>query len=245
MERERRERTGAGRPVLLAVLIAAAGAALAPAPAGAQEAGSDALEPRDGPPSGPVRSGPELDLSAVFLTPLSDLEGGTATRGALQLSTGAGLRGGALWWLGSRVAVGVGAVWTPADVDRQPVAGDDGSGGGDPGGEVGRADYAAGTAELVLAFPSVGRDVRVEPYVVAGAGVRRLSIEASDDAAGDELPDDLTDPLATVGGGFRMRLSEHLLVRLEARDQVASAEIGSEGRIQHDLTVSMGLGLRP
>lgn len=219
-------------------LVGAAALALAAAAVTAGPASARSAVPADTVTAGHGRSGLELDLSAALLTPLADLAPAAGTTGALQLSAGAGLRAGAIWWVGPRLGLGLGGVWTPADLDRQASVGDGGD--ADPGGKVGEADYLAGTADLVLALPAVSDRVRIEPFLVAGVGVRRLAVDA-----GEGLPDELTDPLAALGGGFRMLLSEGLLLRLEARDQIAPADLGPDSRIQHDLTVSVGLGVRP
>lgn len=234
------ETTSTARVAGVVAALALLATAATPVTAAAQETfgeatGTDTLA------AGHGRSGLEMNLSAVLLTPLTDLVGGTGTTGALQLSTGVGIRAGGVWWLGPRLGIGIGGVWAPVDVDRQAsIVDDGGAGGADPGGEVGEADYLAGTADLVVALPAVSREVRIEPYLVAGLGLRHLSIDA-----GAELPDEITDPLASFGGGFRMLLSERLLMLIEARDQVAPADLGPETRIQHDLTVSVGLGVRP
>ena len=235
---ERTKSIGVGARGLLALCLAAAAAALPSEAARGQEAPDRAADGGRAPAED--RSGPEIDVSAALLTPLADLVQATETRGALQLSTGAGLRAGAVWWIGRSVGVGLGGVWIPADLDRQASAADGEAGEVDPGGKVGEADYLAGMAEVVVALGGVGRDVGVQPYLVAGAGLRRLSIDG-----GDDLPDGITDPVASLGGGFRMEVARGLLLRLEARDMVAPAEIGPETRIQHDLTVSVGLGIRP
>mgnify|MGYP006278262083 CR=1 FL=1 len=231
---------GTAAGALGAALLAALLAAGAATPAATQEPGGEAAWPDTTEAELPDRSGLEVDLSAAVLTPLADLVPGTPTTGALQLSAGVGLRAGVLWGLGPRIALGLGGLWVPADLDRQASTGDDAGDGVDPGGKVGEVDYLAGTADLVLTFPPVSREVRVEPYLVAGLGVRRLSVDAEGEAG-----DGSTDPVAALGGGFRMLLSERLLLRLEARDQVAPAELGEETRVQHDLSVSVGLGVRP
>lgn len=227
--------TGIGAVLVPALLLlVAAGTAKAQDP-GTAPWGNESERPPEA-----TRAGLELDLSAAFLTPLSDLMQGTEATGALQLSTGVGLQTGGVWWLSRRLGVGLDGVWIPVDLDRQPSVADDGGQGVDPGGKVGEADYLAGTVELLVALPSVGTDVRVEPYLVAGAGLRHLSVEA-----GGDLPDEVTDPAGALGGGFRMLLSERLLMRLEARDRIAPADVGPETRVQHDLAVSVGLGVRP
>lgn len=220
------------------IRAAATAAALALAATAVPVSTSAATATGDTVTAGHGRAGPELHLSAALLTPLADLVPPSGTTGALQLSAGAGARGGGVWWLGPRLGIGLGGVWVPADVDRQASPAD--GGGTDPGGRVGEADYLAGTAEVVVALPAVSDRVRIEPFLVAGVGLRHLSLDA-----GEELPDGITDPVAALGGGFRMLVSEGLLLRLEARDQVAPAKLGPETRIQHDLTVSVGLGVRP
>lgn len=189
------------------------------------------------------RSGPEIDLEAVLVAPLSDLSPGAGTEGALQMSAGVGARAGGIWWLGSGIGVGAGGLWAPVDLDRQPSAAEGEPDGVDPGGKVGDGDYLVGTVELFVALPTVGREVEVVPYLLGGAGVRHLSVDAL--AGTDPGLDEATGPTGTVGGGFRTILSDHLLLRLEARDQVSSVEAGQESRVQHDLTVSVGLGVRP
>lgn len=221
-----------------AALALAAALALPATAAAAAPPAAPAPAPGDTVAAGHGRSGPELDLSVALLTPLTDLVAPAGTEGALQLSAGAGLRAGGIWWLAPRLGLGLGGVWAPADLDRQASVGGDGDAA--PGGKVGEADYLAGTVELVLALPAVSERVGVEPFLVAGLGLRRLGLDA-----GEELPASVTDPLAALGGGFRMLLSERLLLRLEARDQIAPAELGPESRVQHDLTVSVGLGVRP
>lgn len=226
----------AGLGLAGALWLLAAGTALTPAAAQADRLGRPSS---DTVAAGHGRSGMELSLSAAVLAPLTDLAPASQTRGSLQLSTGAGLRADGIWWLGSGLGVALGGIWVPVDLDREAMA-DGGTDDPDPGGKVGEADYLAGTVELVVALPPVSEQVRTEPFLVAGAGLRRLSIDAD-----DGLPGGITDPTATVGGGFRMLLSPRLLLRLEALDRIAPAEVGAETRIQHDLSVSVGLGVRP
>lgn len=219
MGRGRAGASGARIPLLAAALLCAAGA-----PAAAQVA--------DAPPPGL-----EVDAAAAVLTPLGDLRPGADGAGGLQLSSSAGARGTGIWWLGSRLGVGASGTWAPVDVDRLATA--DPEGEPVPGGKVADATYLAGSLEAVLSLPPVGTGVQVEPYLVAGAGLRRLAVEG-DPAA---VPSS-TDPLVALGGGFRTLLSDRWLLRLETRDHVTVYGPGGE-RIQHDLTVSIGLGVRP
>ena len=204
----------------LALLAAAAG----PSAAEAQRAGS-----------GP--SGLEVDAGAAVLTPLADLTAGGDTGGGLQLSTSAGLRAGGVWWMGSRLAVGLGGSWVPVDVERLAAA--DPEGDPVPGGKVADAAVLLGSVEAVLVLPSLGADVQVEPFLVGGAGLRRLSVEG-------DGPPSATDPMVAVGGGFRTLLSDRWHLRLEARDHVSAYDAaGGGGRTQHDLSLSVGVGVRP
>lgn len=235
-------------PLTRAIGVALAALLAAGAPAAGQSGvfGTDA---GDGPGSEAAPRA-EFGLSTVLLTPVTDLVEGTETTGGLQLSTGLGVRGSAVWWLGSRLALGLSAAWVSADLDRLPTA-EEGEEGFDPGGEVGESDYLAGTAEVVWRLSSVGRSTGVEPYLVGGVGLRRLSTESSDvvpDAVTDPVvavEAGVTDPMVAVGGGFRTLLSSSLLLRLEARDQVSSIDLGAGSSVQHDPIVSVGLAVRP
>lgn len=208
----------------LAAAIALLAAAARPTPAVAQRAGS-----------GPA--GLEVDAGAALLAPLADLTAGGDTGGGLQLSNSAGLRAGGVWWVGSRLAVGVGGSWVPVDVQR--LAGADPEGDPVPGVKVADADLLLGSVEAVLVLPAVGEDVQVEPFLVGGAGLRRLSVEG-------DGPPSATDPMVAVGGGFRTSLSDRWHLRLEARDHLSAYDAGGgEGRTQHDLSISVGVGVRP
>lgn len=179
----------------------------------------------------------ELGGAAILLSPLSNLAPGDEAGGGLQLSSSVGVRAAGIWWLGSRLGVGAGGSWVPVDVDR--LAATDPEGTPIPGGRLAGADHLLGSLEVVVVLPSVGADVEVEPYLVGGAGLRRLSVEGTD------VVPSATDPMVTAGGGFRTLLSDAWLLRLEARDQVSRYEAGGNGRTQHDLTVSIGVGVRP
>lgn len=187
----------------------------------------------------PGASGPEMDAAAVLLAPLSDLTPGDATGGGLQLSSSVGVRVAGIWWLGPRLGVAAGGSWVPVDVDR--LASTDPGGDPVPGGRLAAADYLTGSVEAVLSLPPVGPEVEVEPYLLGGVGLRRLSVEGQPDGAPTA-----TDPMVAVGGGFRTVLSDAWLLRLEARDQISRYDGGGgDGRVQHDLTVSVGVGVRP
>ena len=86
----------------------------------------------------------------------------------------------------------------------------------------------------------VGAGVQVEPFLVGGVGLRRLSTEGSIEGAPSA-----TDPLVSFGGGFRTLLSDRWHLRLEARDHLSVYEGADGDRPQHDVAVSVGLGVRP
>lgn len=184
------------------------------------------------------RSGPELDAAAVVATPLTNLTPGTETAGGLQISSSVGMQAAGILWLSPRLGVGVAGTWIPVDVEQVAATGPDGQ--PIPGGPVAGADYLAGSLEAVVTLPPIGTDVQVEPYLVGGAGLRRLGVDGNPEDAPSA-----TDPMVTVGGGFRTLLSAGWLFRLEARDHLSLYDGAGDERAQHDLTVSVGIGVRP
>lgn len=192
----------------------------------------------EGQPADGGRSALELDAAALVAAPLTDLTPGTETVGGLQISSSVGMQAAGILWLGPRLGVGASGTWIPVDVKRLAATGPEGE--PIPGGRVAGADYLAGSLEAVVTLPSIGADVQVEPYLVGGAGLRRLEVDG--DPA--EAPS-ATDPMVTVGGGFRTLLSAGWLLRLEARDHLSLYDGTGDERAQHDLTVSVGLGVRP
>lgn len=219
--RERRRTRARG------AFVAAAALLLAAAPSG-DAAGQEGDPPR------PL---PELYVAAGVLTPLADLAPGGEDGGGLQLSSSAGLRVGGIWWLGPRFGVGASGSWVPVDVERLPSVGPDDE--PVPGGQVADADLLTGTVEAVVALPSVGAEIDVRPYLVGGVGLRRLAVEGNP----AEAPS-ATDLLASVGGGFRTDVSERWTLRIEARDQLSVYGSGDGDATQHDLALSVGLGVR-
>lgn len=218
-------RPGAGHRVTALAAAALLAALMPEGPAAGQAA--------DGP-----RGGVELDGAVLLLTPLADLTPGDETGGGLQLSSSVGGRATGILWVTPGVGVGASGSWVPVDVDR--LASTDPDGNPLPGGRLAGADHLTGSVEAVLSLPSVGVDVQVEPYVLGGVGLRRLAVEE-----GAEGAPSATDPMVAVGGGFRTFLSDGWLLRLEARDHVSAYDAGGAARIQHDLTVSVGIGVRP
>lgn len=192
----------------------------------------------EGQPTDAGPSGLELDGAALVIAPLTDLSPGTETVGGLQVSSSVGMQATGILWLGPRLGVGASGSWIPVDVERLDATGPDGE--PIPGGRVAGADYLAGSLEAILSLPSVGTGVEVEPYLLGGAGVRRLGVDGEPPGAPSA-----TDPMVTFGGGFRTLLSSGWLLRLEARDQLSLYDADGDDRAQHDLTVSVGLGVRP
>lgn len=236
-------RSGPDRHAPLAALVSLAGMALlictlaSPAPAAAQ--GVDA-PPTDGGATGEDGATGRLEATAgaVLLTPLADLTPGGELGGGLQLSSSVGVRGSGLWRLGPRLAVGVSGSWVPVDVERLDATTPEGD--PVPGDKVADADFLTAGLEATLALSPMGAGVQVEPFLVGGVGLRRLSTEGSIEGAPSA-----TDPLVSFGGGFRTLLSDRWHLRLEARDHLSVYEGADGDRTQHDLAVSVGLGVRP
>lgn len=186
--------------------------------------------------TGEPPTGPEFALSASVLAPLAELT--STPLFATEVSTAVGASATVAWWFGRHVGVTAQGVWAPGELNvRQseftgPV----------PTG-LGDVRYLAGTAAFTYRLAASGALAVVEPYFGLGGGVRRLSFEpqASPDA------EDATDPVGTVLAGAITRVGPSLSLRLEIRDLVSYYEspLDGEARLQNDVLVSVGVGLRP
>lgn len=98
------------------------------------------------------------------------------------------------------------------------------------------------TATLELALPTRLRlPPGIEPYVVAGAGLKRYAFDASelpDVPAGMILPEAGTEPMLSIGGGAVIGVGP---VRLDVVVRDALSDYW--GRQQHDVSVSLGAWL--
>lgn len=189
----------------------------------------------------PARSSVIFDLSIGLLTPLGNLtpdeEATEATEitPALQLSTGVVLAGGATLFLGPKVGLAFHASWAGADVDQKALP----DGGTDDDRPLGDADHLTATVGVVyrlLAAPLGALD----PYVSAGAGIRRVSFSFDDPRL-----EDATDPMLTAAAGVRAFLMGRFHWTLDVRNGISMFEAADGGsRIQNDLMVTVGLGAR-
>lgn len=184
----------------------------------------------------PRPTGPEVAVSGGVLAPLSLLSSSDVSF-STEVSTSAAVSGGVAWWLG---ALGVEArgLWAPARLGLRPT----GIGGAVPD-DLGDAEYLAGTIDLVYRLRLAGPAGMVEPFVAAGAGVRRLEL---DPIARPEVRS-ATDPVGTLAAGARVDLWRPVAIRFEVRDHVSrfdATETGSS-KLQNDVLVTVGLSVRP
>lgn len=218
-------RTSRRASAVLALLVGAAVLVPADGSLAAQTAG-----PR-------AETGPGFSVSGLVLAPLARLTESDVSFDT-EVSSTAGLAGAFTWWLDRHLGVSARAAWAPAQLNLRGAP----LGAAVPD-DLGDADYLAGTLEATWRFLPGGAASMLEPFVSAGGGVRHLAL---DPVAAPEARS-ATDPAATVAAGTGVRVWEDASLRLELRDLVSSYDAGEtgEGRIQHDVTVSVGVTLRP
>lgn len=217
-------------PLSLVLLLGAA-------PVTAQGQGGEEGDRR--PPTAEIeerRTGIELTVGAGALAPLARLTSDVLFE--TEVSATAALSGGVTYWLGDRFGLTAQGSWAPADLDVRvsqftgPI----------PQG-LGDADHVTATAGIVYRFASSGAGAMMEPYLSAGAGLRRLSVDpqASPDV------ENATDPVATVAGGVYTPVWRDFALRVEIRDVISSYEspLTGESRLQNDILVTVGGVVRP
>lgn len=181
-------------------------------------------------------NGPEIAVSGGVLAPLSLLSTSDVSF-STEVSSSAALGGSVTWWLG---AFGMAArgVWAPARLSLRAT----GIGGAVPD-DLGGAEYLAGTVDLVYRLRLAGPARIVEPFLAVGGGVRRLELEpvASPEARS------ATDPVGTLAAGARVDVWRPVAIRFEVRDHVSRFDATETGasRLQNDVTVTVGLSIRP
>lgn len=230
-----RRRTGTAAPAAAALLGAAALLLCLSPPASAQDAAGDtAYAGADAPVL--------LDAGVGLLTPLANLapsdEGGasTAPRPAPSLSVAVSASVNAVYLLSPRLGVGLHGAWSRPDVDLERVVG--GSATPEGSRSLGTADFLAATAEVVFRPLAAPGGAIVDPYLAAGAGLRRFSFS-------EPSLDDSTDPVGTAAAGARTSLGDRIYWLLEVRGFVSSTDPTARGsRVQHDIVVTVGLGTR-
>lgn len=184
-----------------------------------------------------IGRGPEAYVAVSAVAPLALLSSSPGSFDT-EVSSGAGLAVGGVWWLRDRVGVGVHGLWAPATLNLRP-----GSVTGVVPDDLGDADYLAGVAEVVFRLPLTGPASILEPFLSFGAGVRELKLDpiAAPDARS------ATDLAGTVAVGSSVRLGGPVAIRVELRDLISEfdATAEGEGRLQNDVEVSVGLRVRP
>lgn len=228
--RPRRRRPGRLAAIPAAALAAAA-LLLAPAAAAQTPPEPGARQPA------PAAVGPELEAAAFagVLTPLARLTADPRSF-ETEVSTSILAGGEAAWWPRPRLGVAVQGAWAPAQLSLIPT-----DFTGALPGELGGADYLAGSVELRYRLGLPPEVSTVQPYLALGGGVRRLDV---DPIASPEVTD-ATDPMATAAAGAHVRLGSRLDLRVEVRDRVTvyGSPTGADDRVQNDLGISVGLGV--
>lgn len=221
----------ARHPAAAVASLAAAALLLAPAAAAQAPSGSDA---RQAATEGP---GPALEAAAFagVLTPLARL---TADPQSFETEVSTSLLVGAeaAWWPRRRLGVAAQGAWAPARLSLVPT-----DFTGALPGELGGAEYVAGSVEVRYRLGMPPEVSTVRPYLALGGGIRRLDV---DPIASPEVTD-ATDPMATAAAGARVRLGSRLDLRVEVRDRITvyGSPTGADDRLQNDMGVSVGLGL--
>jgi len=213
--------------VLLATLLAAI--ALGPTPLRGQATGEEEEAAREG--------GFELTGQVGLITPVSNLtEDVNAFDTSLKVGLAYSLDG--TYWTSRKFGLGFAGLYSPAEL--QTVA--SGFQGAVPN-DLGNADYFAGIVNAVYRFRGTGSGAGAEPYIAAGGGVRRLSV----DAIASPQVESSTDPVGTLAGGIRVEdIGFGLLMKVEIRDFISSFESPATGssKLQHDFAITFGLGTR-
>lgn len=223
------------RPRLAAAMAAAAAmapaallAAGASAPAAAQDADSVSAPARV-----LVEAGPGLLAPLADLAPGDPGDAGTDPRPAPSLSVAGSVSASAVYLFAPNLGVGLHGTWSRPDVDLERVVGGAPS---DGTRRLGDAHFLAGTGELVYRPLAAPGGPSIDPFLAAGAGVRRLSFS-------DPSLEDSTDPVATVAAGARTALGGRFHWLLEVRGFFASTDpTGRGSRFQNDVLVTVGIG---
>lgn len=181
--------------------------------------------------------GAEVAPFVGLVTPLAGLSsdpGSFATEIAPSLALG----GTVTYWLGDRLGLAVQGFWAPARLSVRPTQFT-----GPIPNDLGGAEYLAGTVNVTYRLRPTGPASVLEPYFMAGAGVRSLDF---DPIAERDVSDD-TDPVGTVAAGADVAVSRTFVLRLEVRDLVSrfDATASGEATTQNDVVVTIGIGVRP
>jgi len=179
--------------------------------------------------------GVEVTGHVGMLLPLAPLADQGDTLKA-ELSTKPVFGGSLDYWFGGGFGVGVtGGIGKPAltvsTVDEGtgfPVTED-----------VGSADYVHVEATIQYRPELTGAAAILLPYVGVGAGIRNLSFPTG---SGIE---DVDDVILVINAGGQIRLGERSHLRIDLRDLISSFDVAAfeESRRQHDVLLSVGVGI--
>jgi len=179
----------------------------------------------------------ELVGQVGLLTPVSNLtEDSNAFDTSMKVALAYTLD--ATYWTSKKFGLGVVGLYSPGELQMLPS----GFQGAVPN-DLGDADYIAGVVNAIYRFRGTGSGSGAEPYIAAGAGIRRLSV----DAIARPQVESSTDPVGTLAGGIRIEdVGFGLLMKVEIRDFITSYESPTTGasKFQHDFAIRLGFGTR-
>jgi hypothetical protein len=222
---------------LVSLALATPAALVAQASAGAMAGDTTAIAPLGVTSGATPGSGPEAFVMVGGLAPLARLSSDPGSF-ATQVSSAPMVGGTVGYWLPNGVGVGAQLLYAPANLNIIPT-----SFQGPIPTDLGDARYLAATVELRYRIPLRGPAGVLAPYVALGGGVRHLNF---DPIANLDVTD-TTDPVGTIAGGAEARLYGPVAMRLELRDYVSRFDATASGvsRVQHDVAITIGLGVLP
>ncbi len=186
------------------------------------------------PPEEPFPS-PTTVITGYFgiLAPLANLTEDAESFGT-KVSLSIAFGGEVAYFLPSGLGFGVQGLFAPAEL---AVEATDFPGAIPP--DLGNVDWFVLSGNVMYRLDLKGPAGVVEPFGVAGAGIRRLGLEpiASDQATTS------TDFAGNFGAGAFVLISKSIAFRVEARDYISSFTSEGTGRskVQHDLVVLTGI----
>lgn len=179
-----------------------------------------------------------LEVMAVggAVAPLGQLTSDPETF-ATEVSTSLAYGGSLAWWLTPALGASAHVLRAPAELNVEPTE----FIGAVPN-DLGSADYLAAVAGLTVRLRPSGAAAILEPFASVAGGVRRLEF---DPIAEPEVTDS-TDPVLSAAAGVYVRFYGGSWLRLELRDYLSRFESasGAGTRTQHDVAVTVGLGVR-
>jgi len=168
-----------------------------------------------------------------ILTPLSNLTESAESFGT-NMSLSIAFGGEVAYFLPSGLGFGVQGLFAPAELTAEAT---DFPGAIPP--DLGNVDWFVLSGNVMYRLDLKGPAGVVEPFVVAGAGIRRLGLEpiASDQATTS------TDFAGNFGAGAFVLISKSIAFRVEARDYISSftSEATGTSKVQHDVVVLTGI----